>query len=62
MSTNARIANGKLIVEIDLNAKPYPESTSGKTLLVASTRGNLATDVMVDGKPLTVALNAYIKK
>jgi len=30
-------------------------------LVVASTRGNAVTDVMVDGKPVTIGLNAYIK-
>jgi len=40
--------------------KPTP-SASGKTLVVASTRGNAVTDVMVDGKPVTIGLNAYIK-
>jgi len=46
-------------MEIDLE-KPIP-SASGKTLVVASTRGNAVTDVMVDGKPVTIGLNAYIK-
>ena len=36
-------------------------SASGKTLVVASTRGNAVTDVLVDGKPVTIGLNAYIK-
>jgi len=29
--------------------------------VVASTRGNAVTTVMVDGKPVTIGLNAYIK-
>ncbi len=53
------IKNNKLCIEIDLE-KPTP-SASGKTLLVASTRGNAVTDVMVDGKPVAIGLNAYIK-
>ena len=57
----ARIENGVLIVEIEINKQPVP-SASGKTLVVASTRGNISTDVMVEGKPLTIGLNAYIKK
>jgi hypothetical protein len=40
--------------------KPTP-SASGKTLVVASTRGNAVTDVLVDGNPVTIGLNAYIK-
>jgi len=57
----ARIENNVLIIEIEINKQPVP-SASGKTLVVASTRGNISTDVMVEGKPLTIGLNAYIKK
>ncbi|MFA5376310.1 MAG: hypothetical protein WC455_11250 [Dehalococcoidia bacterium] len=39
---------------------PKP-SSSGKTLVVASTHGNTPTAAVVDGKPLVVGLNAYIK-
>jgi hypothetical protein len=42
------------------SGKPTP-SASGKTLVVASTRGNTVTTAMVDGKPVTIGLNAYIK-
>lgn len=55
----AKIENGKLIIEIPVESAPAP-SASGKTLVVASTRGNLKTSVMVQGKPLTIGLNAYI--
>jgi hypothetical protein len=51
--------NNKLCIEIDLE-KPTP-SASGKTLVVASTRGNAVTTAEVDGKPITIGLNAYIK-
>ena len=40
---------------------PTP-SASGKTLVVASTRGNVITDAMIDGKPVVVGVNAYIKR
>jgi len=53
------IKGNKLCIAIDLE-KPTP-SASGKTLVVASTRGNTVTTAMVDGKPLTIGLNAYIK-
>lgn len=56
----AEIKDKKLIIEIDLDEKRKP-SASGKSLVVASTRGNVTTDVKVDGKPLVVAVNAYIK-
>lgn len=60
MAMTVEIKGNKLCIEIDLD-KPTP-SSSGKTLVVASTRGNTVTDVMIDGKPLTIGLNAYIKK
>jgi hypothetical protein len=59
MSMTVEIRNNKLCIEIDLE-KPTP-SSSGKTLVVASTRGNVVTQVEVDGKPVTIGLNAYIK-
>lgn len=59
MAMNVEIKDNKLIIEIDLE-KPTP-SSSGKTLVVASTRGNVVTKVQVDGKPVTIGLNAYIK-
>jgi hypothetical protein len=36
-------------------------SASGKTTVVASSNGNKPTTVVVDGKPVVVGLNAYIK-
>jgi hypothetical protein len=60
MAMTVEIKNGKLCIEIDLET-PTP-SSSGKTLVVASTRGNAVTSVMVEGKPVTIGLNAYIKK
>lgn len=37
-------------------------SASGKTLVVASTHGNVVTSATVNGKPVTLGVNAYIKK
>jgi len=31
-------------------------------MVVASTRGNKETDVILDGKPVITGLNAYIRK
>lgn len=36
-------------------------SSSGKTLVIASTNGNHATTAVVDGKPVIIGVNAYIK-
>ena len=59
MAMKVEIRDNKLCIEIDLE-EPAP-SASGKTLVVASTRGNMVTDVTVKGKPVTIGLNAYIK-
>lgn len=60
MAMKVEIKSGKLFIEIDLE-KPTP-SSSGKTLVVASTHGNTVTAAEVDGKPVTIGLNAYIKR
>jgi len=59
MAMKVEVKDNKLFIEIDLE-KPAP-SSSGKTLVVASTRGNVVTDAQVEGKHLVVGLNAYIK-
>ena len=48
-----------LTLVLDLQ-EPAPSST-GKTLVVASTHGNVPTDVQVNGKPVIVGVNAYIR-
>lgn len=48
------------MIRIPLNKTPE-KSASGKTLVVASSHGNKVTDVKVDGKEVTVGVNAYIK-
>jgi hypothetical protein len=57
---HAEIKDGKLVITINLN--PPRPSASGKTLVVASTGGNVTTSATVDGKPVTIGLNAYIKR
>ena len=53
------IENGELVIRVPLQ-EPTPSST-GKTLVVASSHGNKTTEAMVRGKPVIVGLNAYIK-
>jgi hypothetical protein len=60
MAMTVEKRGNKLYIEIDLE-KPTP-SSSGKTLVVASSRGNAVTAAEVDGKPITIGLNAYISK
>lgn len=54
----ANLVGTKLVIEIE-TCEPRP-SASGKTLVIASTGGNQATSVVVNGKPVVVGLNAYI--
>jgi hypothetical protein len=55
----AKIENGNLVVTIPM--QPPAPSKTGKTLVVASSLGNQRTAAMVDGKPVIIGLNAYIK-
>ena len=49
-----------LVITIPLT-EPTP-SASGKTLVVASSHGNKETDAKINGKPVIIGLNAYIKR
>ena len=50
---------GDMLVIRILIKKATP-SASGKTLVVASTRGNQKTGVQIDGKDLYLGVNAYV--
>lgn len=54
------IEKGYLVVKVPMEAKPKP-SSSGKTLVVASSHGNQKTEVEYEGMPIVVGLNAYVK-
>jgi hypothetical protein len=60
MATIVEVKGGKLIITLDMN-ETGERSTSGKTMVHASTHGNIATSVIVNGKPLVVGVNAYTK-
>lgn len=49
------------IITIVADLQDPTPSASGKTMVIASTRGNQATDATFDGKKVTVGLNAYFK-
>lgn len=53
------IKDNVLHIEIPLHA-PRPSAT-GKTLTVASSKGNKETEARIDGKPVIVGINAYIQ-
>ena len=57
---DVKIENGKLIISIDLQEPTA--SASGKTLVVATTHGNMTTKCVINGKNVVIGLNAYIKK
>lgn len=66
-ATQAVIENDELVIRLPINRPPYPESSSGKTLIVASTSGNIRTGVVLpmgDGttRELVLGLNAYVYK
>ena len=56
----AEIKGNNLVITIELQ-KPTL-SASGKTKVVASTHGNKETDVVIEGKRVTIGVNAYIPK
>jgi hypothetical protein len=56
----AKIRKGLLIVATPL-LNPPQESKSGKTILVANSRGPRRTGLRVDGKPVVINLIAYVR-
>jgi hypothetical protein len=60
----AKIEGKELVIRIPLG-QPAPSAT-GKTLVVASSRGNVQTEAMIkhDGmdKPIIIGLNCYIRR
>lgn len=55
------IENNELVIRIPVQNPPKP-SKSGKTMIVATSSGNVTTSCIVDGKPVVVGLNAYISR
>lgn len=54
------IEKNELVIRIPMQ-EPAP-SASGKTLVIATTRGNQKTDVQLKGYgAITVGVNAYVK-
>jgi len=60
MSTTVKIEGNNLVITIPMQT-PAP-SMSGKTLVVATTRGNLKTDCKLGGKDIVIGVNAYVAK
>ena len=56
------VTKTELIIRIPRVIPPTPSKKTGKTLIIATSHGNVPTTAKVDGKVLTVGVNAYIKK
>lgn len=61
MAVKATLSGDKKKLTIVMDIEDVRPSASGKTLVVASTRGNMETDVQYNGKPLVLGINAYTK-
>ncbi len=55
----ATIEDGYLVIRVPLNPTPN-RSSSGKTLVIASSHGNKQTELEIEGKPVIVGCNAYV--
>lgn len=60
MLKSVKIDKAKREVSIILDLDTPTESKSGKTLVLASTRGNAVSGERYDGKPVVVGVNAYV--
>lgn len=58
-SVSATIKDGKLVLTIPLDKNPAP-SSSGKTLLLASSRGNFDTGCDHGGKRVKIGFNVFV--
>lgn len=59
MAMQVAVEKNQLVIRIDMQEPT--RSASGKTLVVASSHGNQTTKAEVNGHPVTVGVNAYIK-
>lgn len=56
----ATLEGNELVIRVPVN-NPPERSTSGKTLVLASSHGNQPTELKVDGQTVVVGVNAYYK-
>ncbi len=52
--------DGNIVITIPKNKKPMP-STSGKTLIVASSHGNVPTGLQHNGDVISAGVNVFAK-
>lgn len=53
--------NGSKVLRISIPLQRPTPSASGKTMVIATTHGNVQTSAVIDGKPVIVGMNAYIR-
>lgn len=58
---SAKIDEQKRLLIITLDLQEPTPSASGKTIVIASTHGNQPVGINVQGKPLVVGVNAYLR-
>lgn len=61
MLRSAKIDEAAKTLTLVLDLQEPTPSATGKTLVVATTHGNVPTDEMIDGQPLIVGVNAYVR-
>jgi len=59
MSAIAKIEGKNLVITIPL--QPPTLSSTGKSKVVATTHGNQACEVQIEGRPVIIGVNAYIR-
>lgn len=61
MLREAKIDENAKTLTLVLDLQQPTPSASGKTLVVATTHGNQPTNVQIEGQPVIVGVNAYIR-
>ena len=54
-----KVEKKELVIRLPISPRP---SKSGKTMIVASTNGNIPTVAEYDDQAIVIGLNAYIRK
>ena len=62
MNTVATIDAKRNVLVIEIPLQPPALSTTGRSMIVASTRGFVGTDAKVNGRNVSISVNAVIKQ
>lgn len=61
MLRGAKIDEDSKTLTLVLDLQEPTPSASGKTLVVATTHGNVPSEIQVNEKPVIIGVNAYIR-